>query len=154
MRKPARTALATRRADPFTTLFQRPFGSLIDQFFSDQLPELFTQDLLPRTNIAEEDKALTVSLEMPGLEQEDIDVRVENDHLIVRAERKSQVEDSDARWHRVEQRYGSLSRTIALPKGVQTDDIDAVYKSGILTLTIPKAEKATPTRIEVRGDKA
>ena len=86
---------------------------------------MFTQDLLPRTNIAEDDKALTVSLEMPGLEQKDIDVHVENDHLMVRAERKSQVEDSGAKWHRVEQRYGSLSRTIALPKGVQADAIDA-----------------------------
>ena len=141
MRHPHRNALVARRGDPF--------ARLIDRFFSDQLPELFTTDQLPRTNIAEDDAALTVSLEMPGVDESDIDVQLEDNQLLVRAERKSETEESGKTWHRVEQRYGSMSRTIALPKGLQADAIEAVYKRGVLTLTIPKAEAEKPTRIEI-----
>lgn len=137
-------AVATHRHDPFT--------SLVDSFFSNTLPELFEGDLIPPTNIAETDQAFLVALEMPGLKQEDIAVQMQDGHLVVTAERRDERQEQGKTWHRIEQRFGKMSRTIALPKGVKADSIEAAYKNGILTLTVPKAPEAKPTKIEVKGD--
>jgi HSP20 family protein len=137
-------AVATRRNDPFT--------SLIDSFFSNTMPELFEADLIPATNISETDQAFLVALEMPGLKQEDIAVQMQDGHLVVTAERRDERQEEGRTWHRIEQRFGKMSRTIALPKGVKADSIGAAYKNGILTLTVPKAPEAKPTRIEIKGD--
>lgn len=134
----------SRRRDPFTSLF--------DSFFSDSLPELFTNDHLPRTNIAEDQTSYLVSLELPGIDEQDIDVQVEGDRLVVRAERKSETEEKDRKWHRVEHRYGAISRVVSLPKDARADAIEAVYRRGVLSLTIPKAEEAQPRKIQIKAD--
>jgi len=137
-------AVATRRHDPFTRL--------IDSFFSNTIPELFEADLIPPTNIAETEQAFVVALEMPGLKQEDIAVQMNDGHLVVTAERRDERQDEGKTWHRIEQRFGKMARTIALPKGVKADSIEAAYKNGILTLTVPKVPEAKPVRIEVKGN--
>jgi HSP20 family protein len=137
-------AVAARRTDPF--------ASLIDSFFSNTLPELFETDLIPPTNISENGDSYQVSLEMPGLKEEDIQVQMQDGQLVVSAERLDERKEEGRTWHRVEQRFGRMSRTIALPKGVSPDAIQATYKNGILTLTVPKAPEAKPTRIQVKGN--
>lgn len=135
-------AVATRTRDPFT--------HLIDSFFSDGLPELFEQGNLPRTNVAETEDAYLVQLELPGVTEEAIDVKVHEGQLHVRAERKDETQSEGRTWHRVEQRYGTFARTIALPKNARGDAIEAVYQQGVLSLTIPKVPEAKPVQIQVK----
>lgn len=142
--RPNQNAVATRRADPFT--------NLIDSFFSNTIPELFETDLVPPTDIAETEDAYHISLEMPGLREEDIHVQMQDGHLVVSAERRDRREDEGRTWHRIEQRFGRMSRTIALPKGVKSDAVEASYRQGLLTLTVPKAPEAKPVRIQIKGE--
>lgn len=135
----------TRRTDSlFNRLFDEPFA------FTDQLPETFRSNLVPAVNIAEDEKALTVSAELPGLEEKDIDVQVMGNQLVISAERKFEEEKKEKEYHRVEHQYGSFSRTVSLPTGLKTDAVDAVYKNGILTVSIPKIEPTPTAKIKVK----
>ena len=132
--------------DPFQSLFQRIFG--------DVLPDLYgTVDTsaLPRTNISETDTTYELSFELPGLEEKDIQVHMQDQALTVTAERKDVKESDSRRWHRVEHRYGQFSRTISLPHDATNKGIEAVYRQGVLTVTVPKAPESQPAKIEVRG---
>jgi HSP20 family protein len=133
-------------------LLRRPFSSLFDELmqwnsptFATRLPETFTRGMIPPVNIGEDEKSLSISLEMPGLDEKDIKLEVLGQQLLVSAERKFESDKKEKDFHRIEQEYGSFSRTIQLPTGLKTDQIEAIYKKGILTLTIPKIEP-TPTR--------
>jgi HSP20 family protein len=132
--------------DPFQTLFSRLFG--------DTLPELYggvETSGAPRTNISETDAAYELAFELPGLEEKDIQVDMQDQTLTVTAERKDQREAQGKRWHRVEHRYGRFSRTISLPHDASNNGIEAVYQKGVLTVTVPKAPESRPTKIQVRG---
>ncbi len=142
-------------------LLRRPFTSLFDDFFGNgwswnvpalttRLPQAFAQAMIPAVDIAEEEKTLIVSLEMPGLDEKDIKVEVLGNQLIVSAERKFEQEKKGKDYHRVEQEYGSFQRTLQLPTGLKTDQIEAVYKRGILMLTIPKVEPTPTKKIAVK----
>ena len=140
---------------PTTRNIRDPIRSLFDSFFTDQLPELFPGDQPPRTsiptNIAETDKAYVLSFEMPGLDEQDIDVRVHDRQLVITAERKEEEKTEGRTWHRVEQRYGQIARSILLPESVRTDAVDASYKQGILTVTVPKRPESQPRKVQIKG---
>jgi HSP20 family protein len=132
--------------DAFQTLFGRLFG--------DSLPEFFGNDETagaPRTNIGETETTYELSFELPGLEEKDIHVQLQDHTLTVTAERKDQRDKTGKRWHRVEQRYGRFARTIALPHDTASTGVEAVYQRGVLTVTVPKAPESRPTKIQVRG---
>jgi HSP20 family protein len=140
-----RSPLSRRSAEP---LFDRFFD---DGFrFGDHLPEALQSASAPAVNIAENEKALTVSAELPGLEEKDIDVQVMGNQLVISAERKFEAEKKEKEFLRVEHQYGSFSRTITLPTGLRTDAVEAVYKKGILTVEIPKLEPTPTAKIEVK----
>ena len=132
--------------DPFQNLFQRLFG--------DTLPELYgvtETNSLPRANISETETSYELSFELPGVEEKDIQVHMQNQTLMVTAERKDQRETEGKRWHRVEHRYGQFSRTISLPHDATNKGIEAVYQKGVLTVTVPKAPESRPAKVEVRS---
>lgn len=132
--------------DPFQTLFSRLFG--------DSLPDLYgsTENTgTPRTNISENDTGYELSFELPGLEEKDIHVHMQDHTLTITAERKDERETSGKRWHRIEHRYGQFARTISLPQDAANTGIEAVYQKGVLTVTVPKAPESRPTKIQVRG---
>ena len=112
---------------------------------------LITSLRAPRTNISETDVAYHLSFELPGLEEKDIHVDLQDHTLTVSAERKDDRETGNARWHRVEHRYGQFSRTISLPQDAANSGIEAVYQKGVLLVTVPKAPESRPTKIQVRG---
>lgn len=125
------------------------FGSLhneIDKVFHD-----FTQSvgltpnrsngntlLSPVINVAETDKALEITAELPGVEQQDVDVTVLDNRLTIQAEKKIEEQDKSKDYHLVERSYGKFARTMSLPFEVDPDKIDAQFKNGILTVTLPK----------------
>jgi HSP20 family protein len=130
-------------------------ASLIDRFFTDpfgeRLPEVFQRGTFPALNVAEDAKALTVSLELPGLDEKDIQVNVTGNLLTVSGERKWEEAKKEKEWHRVESQFGAFTRSVTLPTGYRTDAIEAVYSKGILTLTIPKAEPTQQSRITIKS---
>jgi HSP20 family protein len=140
----ARNPLVPRHTDSLFNLF--------DSFFQDHFaPTNDAGDLIaPRTNIAESEKDYQISMELPGVDEKDIQVEMNEGHLIVSAERKDERETKDKTWHRVEHRYGRFERTLTMPKGIDGKQIKATYDKGVLHLTVPKAAAASPTRIPVQ----
>ena len=145
----------TMTKNPVAPVTRDPFQNLFHRLFQDMWPDYpgaIESDLAPLANISETEKAYELAFELPGLDEQDIQVHVEDSTLTVTAERKDDREQEGRKWHRVEHRYGRYVRAISLPRDASSDDVDAVYKSGVLTVTVPKAPEAQKKRITVRGD--
>jgi HSP20 family protein len=136
--------------DPFQNLFQRLFGDAMPEFYGGAT-EAAGAGAIPRTNISETDVAYELSFELPGVDEKDITVNLQDQMLTVTADRKDLRETNGKRWHRVEHRYGQFTRTISLPHDASADGIEAVHQKGVLTVKVPKAPESRPKRIQVRG---
>jgi len=149
--------LATRE-DPMLT-FQQQMNRMFDDFFRGWGIEAFgtTREgwdvFSPRVDVTETDNKIKVSAELPGLSQEDVDVSLSRNVLTIRGEKRQEREQRTHNYLRSERSYGSFTRSIPLPAEVNTDDVDATFRNGVLTVTLPKAEKpATRKRITVKKD--
>ena len=87
---------------------------------------------------------------MPGIDEKDIDVRVENNTLTVHGERKIEKEEKEENYRRVERQYGSFTRTFTLPQTVDTENVSATYDKGVLKIALPKKAEAKPKQIKVQ----
>ena len=116
-----------------------------------RLPEVFRTTTLPPVNVSESDKAFVVGVDLPGLEEKDIDVKLMGNQLMISAERKWEEEKKGKEFHRVESQFGRFSRTLTLPDNVRAGACEGVYKKGVLTITIPKVEPTPATKINVKG---
>ncbi len=96
----------------------------------------------PRFDVRENENALVVEGEIPGLETKDIDISIEGNILTIRGEKKQETKETHECYHRVERQYGSFSRTIALPVEIDEKKVDAEYKNGVLRVVLPKTEEA------------
>lgn len=139
--------------NPGTPVTRDPFQNLFHRLFQDMLPEqsAIETNQAPLANISETAQAYEIAFELPGLEEKNIDVHLEDNTLTITAERRDDRETEGRKWHRVEHRYGRFLRAITLPRDAQSENIDAVYKQGLLTVTVPKAPEAQKKRIQVRG---
>lgn len=106
-------------------------------------------DWAPTVDITEDDSNYLIEAELPGVDKDDVNVSVENEVLTIRGERKFEREDAGAKVHRVERSFGSFVRTFRLPEDSDGEAVGAAYKNGVLTVTLPKAEKAKPRQVEV-----
>jgi HSP20 family protein len=104
----------------------------------------------PALDISERKDAYLVTVELPGLKPEDLDITMEDGLLTIQGERQFTQESSEQRFHRVERRYGAFRRSITLPAHVMAEGIQASFEDGVLQILVPKAEEATPKRIQVR----
>ena len=105
---------------------------------------------IPPVDVYEDEHGLRLKLEVPGIDEKDLDVRIENNVLTVRGERKFAKEDKkEENFHRIERRYGSFVRSFSLPQSVDTEKVSADYKNGILTLVLVKRAEAKPKQIKV-----
>lgn len=95
----------------------------------------------PRLDLIESEAAYEVKTELPGLAKKDINISLNRDVLVIKGEKKTEKEESDKHYHRREGRYGTFYRSIRLPGEVKEDKIDAAFKDGILTITLPKTEE-------------
>jgi len=103
----------------------------------------------PSVDIFEHEGNLVLKAELPGVDPKDVDVRVENNVLTLRGERKFESEVKREKYHRVERAYGTFSRSFTLPNVVDTEKIKADYKDGVLQVTLPQREEAKPKQIQV-----
>ena len=107
----------------------------------------------PAVDIYEDDKAITLKVEAPGMNEKELDVSVEEGHLTIKGERKFENEEKEENFHRIERRYGSFQRTFALPNTVDAENISARYDKGVLKVVAPKVERRKNTRtISIAAD--
>jgi len=127
--------------------------SQMNRLFGDFLGRAFQEQNLtswaPAVDIYEGEHELVVKADLPGINPEELDIRVENNILTIRGERKFEKKVDEKNYLRVERAYGSFARSFSLANTVNTEAIKANYKDGVLTLSIPKREEAKPKQIKV-----
>lgn len=156
-REPVRTP-ATRDDlfDPFVS-FRREVDRMFDSFFDGlggrQLTHAGWPALTPAIDVAETDKDMLVTVEVPGVAEKDIEVTLAGDVLTVRGEKKSERDEKNGDFTYAERRYGSFTRSVRLPFEAAEDGVDAKYDKGVLTIRVPKPAEAQKSvkRIEVKS---
>jgi HSP20 family protein len=135
----------TRYSDPFDQIFNSVFGTNGGR--TNGHSSLMRA---PETDVVETEKEIRVIAEMPGLKRDNIEIDVENNILTIRGEkREERTEGEQGRWHLAERRYGTFSRSFVLPRDVDAENIQASFQDGVLTVSVPKSEKARRRRIEI-----
>jgi len=124
---------------------------LFRESYSPEVPEeaLTTTNYAPPVDIYEDEHNITLKLEVPGIDEKDIDVRIENTTLTVHGERKIEKEEKEENFRRVERQYGEFTRSFTLPSSVDLDQVSANYDKGMLKINLPKKAEATPKQIKV-----
>ncbi|MBI9110692.1 Hsp20/alpha crystallin family protein [Maridesulfovibrio ferrireducens] len=115
----------------------------------DRFP--FEAEDFPPLDICEDEKEITIKAELPGLKPEDIDVTINQGRLTIKGEKKFEDEEKRDNYHRIERSYGSFQRSVSLPSNVETTQINAKFKNGILNLVIPKNETSESTKVKIES---
>src|ERR1022692_2131518 len=140
------------RWDPFrefSTLQDRMNRLVRDSFGDGRDEALATTSFAPAVDVYEDEHNVTLKIEVPGVEEKDIDVRIENNTLTVHGERKFEKEEKEENYRRVERQYGSFTRSFTLPTTVDAEKISANYDKGILKVSLAKKAEAKPKQIKV-----
>lgn len=147
--------IVRRSPSSLSSYFSRPFRRLFEDFFEDlegetglsRWPE---RRFVPAIDVVEEEDAVKLTAEVPGMTKEDLDVSIDNGVLTLSGEKKEEQSSEQAGYHRVERRYGTFERRIRLPEYVDAENIEATYEDGVLKLTMPKAEGARARSIQIK----
>jgi len=140
------------RWEPFrdiVTLQDRMNRLFNEQVSSAQEESLFAGSFVPAVDVYEDEQAIQLKFEVPGIEEKDIDVRLENNVLTVSGERKLEKETKEENFRRVERHYGSFTRSFTLPITVDGEGVHAAYDKGVLNIRLPKKETAKPKQIKI-----
>ena len=129
-------------------------SSLFDEFFNDfPFTSVFqsrgSERWLPPVDILEKDGNLILRAEVPGLDEKEVELKLEGNVLTLKGEKKQKIEENRNNYHRMESYYGTFSRSFTLPESVDRDQIKADYKNGILEVTIPQKPEVRPREIPV-----
>jgi len=118
-----------------------------------RLTESFGGGVTPSVDVAETDKEVVVTAELPGIEEKDVDVTFADGVLTIKGEKKAEKEEKDKNFHRVERGYGAFSRAIGMPADVEEDKVKASFAKGVLTVTLPKKPgvKSTAKKIAIKA---
>jgi len=139
------------RWDPFREM--NTLQSNLNRIFQDYgrgSDELMTGGtFVPPVDIYEDEHNITLKMEVPGIDEKDIQITLENNTLTVRGERKFEKDEKEENFHRIERRYGSFTRSFSLPNTVDTENVTANYNNGILTVQLAKRAEAKPKQIKV-----
>ncbi len=134
------------RENMFLSSFEGGMDRFFNEVFDGSLVSCAAPDMRmafsPSIDIKETHEALEISAEIPGMNQDDIDVSVRDGMLTISGDKKVQKEEKKTDYHYAERSYGSFCRDICLPDSVEGDKIQAAYRNGVLTVTLPKTEKA------------
>jgi HSP20 family protein len=138
------------RWDPFREVatLQNRVNSLFREMNDGDSP-LTTASFVPAVDVYEDNAKVVLKLEVPGVDEKDLDVRIENHTLTVKGERKFEKEEKEENFHRIERRYGSFYRAFTLPNTVDTENVAASYTAGVLKLELKKKAEAQPKQIKV-----
>jgi HSP20 family protein len=141
------------RWDPWKDLIalQERMNRLLEESFGRLRREegLVSGAWTPAVDIYETENSLVVTAEIPGVSEKDIDVRIENNQLVIKGERKFEKETKEENYHRIERVYGNFYRSFSLPNTVDPDKVKAEYKNGVLKITLGKKEEVKPKQIKI-----
>ncbi len=140
------------RWNPYRELesLQNRMSRLFEEQYGDRREEALTSGaFVPPVDIYEDQHGIQLKLEVPGIDQKDLNINVENNILTISGERKFEQEQKEENFHRIERRYGSFTRSFTLPNTVDTGKITADYNSGVLSIRLVKREEAKPKQIKV-----
>ena len=148
------------KRDPFNEMrgfqedFNRAFSSAFPGFFSKFEDGLLSGKWSPSVDIYEDQNAIRLEADLPGVKPEDFKLSIENYKLTLSGERKFEKECREDNWHRVERNYGSFTRTFTLPSTVNVEEVRAEFRDGVLYVTLPKREevKAREVKVNVKID--
>lgn len=141
--------MAITRWDPFRELMS--MQDRMNRLFQDYSrgEEAIGANFVPAVDVYEDKDGITLKMEAPGIDEKDIDVRLENNVLTVQGERKFEKEEKEENFKRIERRYGSFTRSFTLPATVDTDSVQADYENGVLKIHLNKRAEAKPKQIKV-----
>ena len=128
---------------------QNRVNSLLQDIAGTDSETVTAASFVPAVDVYEDAEKVVLKLEIPGVREEDVDIRVENQTLSVRGERKFDSEEKQENFHRIERHYGSFFRSFSLPTTVDTDAVAATYNAGILRLELKKKASAQPKQIKI-----
>jgi HSP20 family protein len=142
--------MAITRWDPFREVvaLQNRVNSLFHDL-SDAGDPASATSFVPAVDIYEDPQKVVLKLEVPGVQEKDLDIRVEDHTLTVKGERKFEAEEKEQNFHRIERHYGSFFRAFTLPSTVNTESVKASYTAGVLKLELQKKPEAQPKQIKV-----
>lgn len=140
------------RWDPFDelTVLRNRMDRLLNKISDEDVPVMTaTQTWAPTTDIIETKDTLIIRCELPGLDEKNINVEIENNVLTIAGERKTEETTKEKNFHRVERAYGKFIRSFTLPPNFATENVKATFTNGLLELTLPKKEEAKPKKIQL-----
>lgn len=142
--------MAINRWDPYREVvaLQNRMNSLFQNMSSDEDP-VTASSFVPAVDIYEDNEKVVLKLEVPGIPEKDLDIRVENHTLTVKGERKFEKEEKEQNFHRIERKFGSFYRAFTLPSTVDVENVGASYEAGVLKLELKKKPEAQPKQIKI-----
>jgi HSP20 family protein len=126
---------------------QKRLNSIFNDFVG---PDTSSASFVPAVDVYEDPEKLVLKLEIPGVKQDDMDIRLENQTLVIRGERKFESNEKAENFHRIERRFGSFVRTFTLPQTVDAESVTATMDEGVLTISLTKKAEAQPKQIKVQ----
>lgn len=139
------------RWDPFRDISkaQDQLNRFLEDAFIRRSNDSSLTTWAPEVDIHETQDSLVLEADLPGMDEKDLDIRVENNMLTIRGDRKFEKKVSEENYLRVERAYGSFSRSFSLPNTLNPDSVKAEYRNGVLTIRVPKREEAKPRQVKV-----
>jgi HSP20 family protein len=134
---------------------QDRFNSIFSEFARPLTADAPTEtaaamgSFVPAVDVYEDQQSLKLQLEVPGVKQEDLDIRIENQTLTIKGERKLEANAKQENFHRIERRFGSFIRTFTLPQTIDTEAVLASYDAGVLTISLGKKPEAQPKQVKI-----
>ena len=139
------------RWEPFRefTSLQDRMNRLFRDSYADGQESLTTSTFAPPVDVYEDEHSVTLKIEVPGIDEKDVDVRIENNVLTVHGERKFEKDEKEQNYRRVERQYGSFTRTFTLPTTIDAEKVTANYDRGVLHVRLAKKAEAKPKQIKI-----
>ncbi len=131
--------------------FENEMDKMMEDFFGRrELPVWGGEKFVPTANLVERENEFEITLDLPGLKPEEVNLELREGALWITGERKEETEEKGKTFHRMERRYGSFRRVIPLPATVKEEKVEAEFRHGVLTVKLPKSEEIKPKHIEVK----
>lgn len=138
---------------PMRGLFEthKEMDRIFDSFFrrGTVFDRLTHSNWLPPVDVLDTEDYVEIRAEVPGLSEKDVHVSIADDVLTLKGEKKHESEEKDGNYHRLERSYGHFQRSFALPKNLEAEQVKAMFKNGVLTISIPKTEQSKPKEIPI-----